>query len=71
MRLPLLESVKARVSTATQGGAEQTLEPVTIASSRTYGNYFAMGGAGPYRITVDIRRPGEPNPLQAQFEYAH
>ena len=51
--------------------AEQTLQPVTIASSRTYGNYFAMGGAGPYRITVDIRRPGEPNPLQAQSEYAH
>lgn len=64
-------AVKARVSTATQGGAEQTLEPVTIANSRTYGNYFAMGGAGPYKITVDIRRPGNPNPLQAQFEYTH
>ena len=63
--------VRARVSTATGAGPEKTLEPVTVTDARTYGNYFAMGGAGPYEITVQIRRPGAPDPIAARFEYAH
>jgi cytochrome c5 len=61
--------VKARVATAAGAGPEKTLEPVTIANSRSYGNYFAMGGTGPYKITVHIRRPGSSDAIQAQFEY--
>jgi cytochrome c5 len=63
--------VKARVATAAGAGPEKTLEPVTIANSRSYGNYFAMGGIGPYKITVHIRRPGSSDAIQAQFEYMH
>jgi cytochrome c5 len=61
--------VKARVATVAGAGPEKTLEPMTIANSRTYGNYFAMGGTGPYKITVNIRRPGSTDAIQAQFEY--
>jgi cytochrome c5 len=63
-------TVRARVSTATGAGPEKALEPMTIAVSRSYGSYFAMAGAGPYTINVQIRRPGAPDPIQAQFEYA-
>jgi uncharacterized protein involved in high-affinity Fe2+ transport len=61
--------VKARVSTTTGAGPEKTLAPITIANSRSYGNYFTMGGAGPYKITVQVRRPNAPNVIEAQFEY--
>ena len=54
-------TVRARVSTATGAGPEMVLEPVTIKDARTYGNYFAMAGAGPYEITVRIMRPGTRN----------
>ena len=63
--------VKARVSTTGGAGPEKTLEPITIADSRSYGNYFAMGGAGPYKVSVNIRRPGSSDAIQAQFEYTH
>lgn len=63
--------VKARVSTTMGAGPEKTLTPVTIANSRSYGNYFTMGGSGPYKITVHVNRPGVANMIQAQFEYSH
>lgn len=63
--------VRARVSTATGAGPEKALEPVTIAASRTYGSYFAMPGGGPYTINVQIVRPGVPDAIRAQFEYAN
>jgi cytochrome c5 len=63
--------VRARVSTTMGAGPEKTLEPMTIASSPTYGNYFVMAGAGPYTITVHIRRPSTSDAIQAQFAYTH
>jgi len=62
-------AVRARIATAAGAGPEKTLELVSVANSRSYGNYFAMGGAGPYKITVQIRRPGSADTTQAQFEY--
>lgn len=63
--------VKARVSTATRAGPEKTLEPTTIDASRSYGNYFTMGGEGPYKVAVQIKRAGLRDTIQAQFEYTH
>jgi cytochrome c5 len=62
--------VKARVSTTMGAGPEKTLEPITIANSRSYGNYFTMGSMGPYKITVHVSRPSAANVIEAQFEYA-
>jgi cytochrome c5 len=61
--------VKARVSTTMGAGPEKTLKPVTIGNSRSYGNYFTMGSAGPYKITVQVSRPSVANLIEAQFEY--
>ena len=61
--------VKARVATAAGVGPEKTLQPITIANSRSYGSYFAMGGTGPYKVTVHITQPGASEAIQAQFEY--
>jgi cytochrome c5 len=64
-------TVKARVTTATAAGPEKVLVPTTAAASRTYGNYFAMAGGGPYTVNVQIKRPGAADAIQAQFEYEH
>jgi cytochrome c5 len=62
-------AVRARVSTASNAGPEKALEPVALADARTYGNYFAMGGSGPFEIAVHIRRPGAAQTIQTKFEY--
>jgi len=49
-------------------GAEQkTLEPMTIAGTVTYGNYFNMAGKNDYRIKLQIRRPKTPGVVEATF----
>lgn len=68
-RVPDAE-VRARVTTATAAGPEKTLTPVAVDGTPTYGNYFAMGGSGPYDITVRIKRPGAPDSIEAHFPYA-
>jgi cytochrome c5 len=63
-------TARARVSTAAGAGPEKTLEPVTVSGARTYGNYFAMGGTGPFEVAVRIRRPGNPDTTEVRFEYS-
>lgn len=63
--------VTAKVAEISLAGSEKKLEPMNIADTITYGNYFPMSGAGPYRITVQIRRPGKTQPIKAVFEYRH
>ena len=43
---------------------------MTIGGSITYGNYFYMPGAGPYRIDVRIRLPDRAGELRAVFNWA-
>jgi hypothetical protein len=45
------------------------LDPMKIAGTVTYGNYFKMPSAGPYRIAVEVRRPGAAHMIEARFEY--
>lgn len=63
-------TVRARVSTASSAGPEKPLDLVALGDARTYGNYFAMGGAGPFEIAVRIKRPGAADTIEARFEYA-
>lgn len=63
--------VKARVSELALSGAEKKLEPMHIADSITYGNYFRMPNTGIYRIQVQIRRSGVAQAIEAEFEYQH
>jgi hypothetical protein len=62
--------VSARVSEIGLAGQEKKLEPMEIARTVTYGNYFKMEGSGPFRISLDIRGPGEADQTTAVFEQA-
>lgn len=64
-------TVRARISGPTDGGPERTLQPITVANALTYGNHFPMPGAGTYKITVQISRPGLAKPIEAQFLHKH
>jgi uncharacterized protein involved in high-affinity Fe2+ transport len=46
------------------------LEPMTIAGSATYGNYFSMPGPGPYRIVLHIQAPDARQDIEAVFAWA-
>lgn len=46
------------------------LEPMIIAGSATYGNYFSMPGPGPYRIVLHIQAPGAREGIEAVFAWA-
>jgi hypothetical protein len=63
--------VTARVSEIGLSGEEKKLEPMAIADTETYGNYFRMGGRGPFRIRLAIRVPGQPREIAAEFEHRH
>lgn len=49
----------------------KTLEPMRIADTITYGNYFSMPSAGTYRIQLRIRRPGHAQAIEATFTHGH
>jgi hypothetical protein len=63
--------VEARVSEVGYEGPEKTLEPMEIAGTETYGNFFPMAGHGPFRIEVAIRLPGQSREIRAHFEHRH
>lgn len=62
--------VKVRVSGGPASSTEKRLEPMLIAGSQTYGNYFAMVGPGPYQIELHLRLPGRTKPIRARFEWS-
>lgn len=62
--------VTATVSQLGLSGTKKKLEPMTIAGTISYGNYFTLPGPGPYRIEVEIRSPRTPRPLRLSFDYA-
>ena len=63
--------VEARVAELGLAGTQRRLEPMAIAGTETYGGYFKLDGEGPFRITLDIRRPGAQRVTRAEFEYRH
>ena len=63
-------SVRARVLGTTEASSEKTLQAVTVANALTYGEYFSMPGAGTYKVSVRISRPGTAKAIEAQFLYA-
>jgi cytochrome c5 len=61
--------VRARISRASSAGPEKALEPASPMESRTYGNYFAMAGNGPFEVAVHIKRSETTGMVEAKFEY--
>jgi hypothetical protein len=63
--------VEARVTPRRLASEARALEPMKIAGTVTYGNYFTMGGADPYRIELSISPPGGGQPVKVEFTYFH
>ena len=53
------------------GGETKKLQAMKFNNETSYGNYFHMPGANPYRITVHITKPGAPQPVTAEFDFKH
>lgn len=53
------------------GAERKTLDPMRIADSVTYGNYFDMPENDIYHIQVQIRLPGHTQPVEATFTHRH
>src|SRR5271169_6251460 len=62
-------AVRARILGTTEASSEKTLPAITMGNALTYGDYFPMPGAGSYKISVRISRPGTAKPIDAQFLY--
>lgn len=63
--------VEADVTPLGLSPVRRPLEPMQIAGTKTYGNYFTMSGDGRYRITVRISRPGAAAAITLEFTYEH
>lgn len=62
--------VNAKVVAPSLHTVGKELEPMTVAGSLTYGNYFNMLRGETYRIDVEIRRSGSPRVVYATFHWA-
>lgn len=47
------------------------LEPMLIAGTVTYGNYFTMGGDDPYEIIFVVTTKEAAEPAVVKFSYEH
>jgi len=63
--------IEARVSPIGLAGVTRTLEPMQIAGTVTYGNYFTIQPNESYRILISIARDGETKPLTLEFSHEH
>ena len=64
--------VSAVVSGLGHVGTSRTrLEPMSIASTVTYGGFVQMPPRDRYTINLEIRRPGATAPVKADFMFAN
>ena len=64
-------NVRARVSGLGLGDPEKDLLPITIDKGAGYGNYFVLPPNETYKVQVDIRRPGQAEPVRVDFVHDH
>jgi hypothetical protein len=64
-------TVTAQVSGLGLSGTTRTLEPMEIAKTTTYGNFFNLPGADLYTIRLTIQRPGSQRLVVLDFKYDH
>ena len=68
--------IKATLFDATKPGNRlpgpfKELEPMHAGSETAYGNYFNIPSPMPYRIELEVLRPGRAEVARASFEYRH
>jgi cytochrome c5 len=59
--------VEARVANLMTGDTRK-LEATTLNNTVSYSGYFRMLGKDPYTVTLQIRKPGAPAPIEAKFD---
>jgi hypothetical protein len=64
-------AVTAQVSGLGLAGAVKVLDPMTIASTVTYGAYLDLPGPDLYAIVLTIKRPAAEQPITLRFDYDH
>jgi hypothetical protein len=64
-------AVTAQVSGLGLAGLEKVLDPMRIAGTVTYGNYFDLPGPDRYTIVLTIKRPAAAQPVTLKFTYDH
>lgn len=62
-------TVRANVRDPGINVEEKALEPMRIAGTLTFGNYFVINPGTGYVITISVQRPGQYQPITAQFNY--
>jgi len=63
--------VDVSVANSTGGSETKKLEPMAIGNTLSYGNYFRMPAKDAYSITVQVRRAGVPQAIEAKFPFRH
>ncbi len=64
-------TVTAQVSGLGKTGGKQTLDPMSIAGTPSYGGYIALAGPGVYTIALTITRLSASQPITLKFPYEH
>jgi hypothetical protein len=64
-------TVEARVTPLGLGPVTRALQPMAIADTVTYGNYFTMSGDGRYQIRVSITPAEATRPTIVEFSHDH
>ena len=62
-------AVEVSVSDPVSGTETKKLEPITVKGMTSYGNYFRMTSKNPYRIVVQVQKPGAAREARAEFEF--
>ena len=62
-------TVDARVEQVGLAAQNKALDPMQIASTLSYGNYFAMPPSQLYTITLKVKAKRYPHAVEARFEY--
>ena len=62
-------SVSGRVEQVGLAAEQKDLEPMKIAGTLTYGNFYAIQGGGTYKIKIIVKKKGTSNRIEAEFEY--
>jgi cytochrome c5 len=60
--------VEVQVDEVGMTSESKKLEPMVINNAPSYGNYFRMKARASYLITVRVRKPDSPLPVEARFE---
>ncbi len=64
-------NVSATITGLGLAGTKKVLEPMRIADTTTYGNYYDLGGSSRFRIAVEVQQPSKTKPVTVEFAYQH